>query len=343
MKAIVAHGPLDLRVDDWAAPDLAPDEVHVEIVYAGICGSDLHYHQHGRNGTYEIREPLILGHEVVGRIAAVGAHAGVDLPVGTPVAVHPATPTPAPGQTEGNGLNLTVGGTYLGSASTWPHTQGGMAETLPVTGDQLRPLPADLPLRRAALAEPLSIALHGVDRAKGLVEGARVLVCGSGPIGLLAVAALKRRGAAHVTATDLHARPLQIARAIGADATVQLGVDPAPEPESFDITVEAAGVLPSTVAAIGAARRGGTVIQLGILPKGDLGAPLSTIVSNELSYLGCQRFDIEMDEAIEILAESPELDAVVTDVFAADSAAEAFAKAADSAVSTKVLVAFQPE
>lgn len=339
MKAIVAHGPGDLRLDQVEEPLPGAGDVHVAIAYAGICGSDLHYAQHGRNGAYEIREPLILGHEVVGTVVAVGADV-TDVAVGQRVAVHPATPTPQRDSREGKGMNLTIGGTYLGSASTWPHTQGGMVEILAVSPDQIRFLPDGLPLRRAALAEPLAIALHGVDRAHDEIDGASVLVCGSGPIGLLTIAALLRRGAASVTATDLHAAPLAIARRIGADRTIQLGVDePAPD-EAFDVVVEAAGVIASTKAALAAARRGGTVIQLGILPKGDLGLPISTIVSNELAYLGCQRFDIEMDEAIEILAHAPELDAVVTDVFDADDAVVAFERARDSATSSKVLVSF---
>ncbi|MGO1769414.1 MAG: zinc-binding dehydrogenase [Microbacterium sp.] len=339
MRAIVVHGPKDLRVEERDPAPAAQGRVVVEIVYGGICGSDLHYHQRGANGSFVVREPLVLGHEVVGRVAEVGEGASDAPAVGTPVAVHPATPTPRPGQAEGNGMNLTVGGTYLGSASTWPHTQGGFIERLEVAPDQLRILPDDLPLLRAALAEPTAVALHGVDRVRHLIEGADILVSGAGPIGCLVVAALRRRGAGRITVTDLHERPLSVARAVGADETIRLGEAEAPN-EHYEIVIEAAGAVPSLVTALDKVRRGGAVVQLGILPQGELPVPLSELINHEITLYGSQRFDVELDEAVALLADDPSLDAVVTDVFDAADAEEAFARAADSAASTKTLVRF---
>ncbi|GAB3402410.1 L-idonate 5-dehydrogenase [Schumannella luteola] len=338
MRAVVARGAGDLVVTELPAPEVAADRLLVRIVYGGICGSDLHYAKDGRNGAYEIREPLVLGHEVVGVVESVGADAVTPQKVGDRVAIHPATPPPPPGGVEGAGVNTQPGGTYLGSASTWPHTQGGFTELLEVLPDQLRALPDELPLRRAALAEPLSVALHGVRRLGSVVEGAKVLVSGAGPIGSLAVAALKRAGAAHVTAADLQRAPLEVARRVGADAVVQLGVDPEPEPGSFDVVVEAAGVVPSLVSALERVRVGGTVLQLGMLPAGPLSVPIAGLIAREITLLGSQRFDIELDDAVRMLAEHPELDAVVSDEFTLDEVTEAFARAADSSRSCKVLL-----
>jgi len=338
MKAVVVHAAEDLRVEDIPAPELDPNEVLVSIVYGGICGSDLHYYQHGRNGSFVVKEPMALGHEVVGRIAAIGSEVEDGFMVGAPVAIHPARPAPWPGDEEGKGLNLHKGGSYLGSASTWPHTQGGFVETLSVQPQQLRLIPDGVPLRRAALAEPLAVALHGVDRAAGHIQGADVLVSGAGPIGCLVVAVLKRRGAKSVTVVDLQAKPLEVARAVGADVTLQIGVDELPEPESFGVIVEAAGVVPSLVSCLGWIARGGHLVQLGILPKGNLEVPLSDLIAREVTYYGCQRFDVEMDEAVEMIATTRSLDAVVTDVFAAEDSVAAFQRAADSSQSSKVLV-----
>ncbi len=339
MRAVMVHGAGDLRVAELEPPSLAPDGVLVDIAYGGICGSDLHYHQHGANGAFVVREPLVLGHEVVGTVAAVGSQVADAPPVGTRVAIHPATPTPLPGGADGTGLHLAAGGTYLGSASTSPHTQGGLVERLQVTAAQLRPLPAGLPLRRAALAEPLAVALHGVDRARPLLEGSDVLVSGAGPIGCLVVAALLHRGARRVTVCDLHARPLEVATAVGAHVALRVGTDPVPQ-ERFDIVIEAAGAVPSLRTALDAARRGGAVVQLGMLPKGELPIPMSDVITKELSLHGSQRFDVELDEAIAILAATPALDAVVTDVFPVSEAADAFSRAADSRASTKTLISF---
>lgn len=343
MKAVIAHGAGDLRVEEIAEPELPAERVSVGIVYGGICGSDLHYAKNGANGAYTIAEPLTLGHEVVGVVEAVGAAVDGGPPVGTRVAIHPATPTPKPGQTDGGGLNLAVGGTYLGSASTSPHTQGGFVGLLHVTPDQLRPLPEALPLARAVLAEPLAVAIHGVSRLGDRVRGARVLVSGAGPIGSLAVAALRAAGAATIVATDLQEFPLSVARAVGADTTVQIGADAPIESESFDLAVEAAGAVPSLVTCLDAVRRGGAVLQLGMLPAGPLPVPLAGLIAKEVALFGSQRFDVELDRAIELLATTPGLDAVVSDTFGIDAASEAFDRAADSSRSAKVVIAVGPD
>lgn len=342
MRACVAHGAGDLRVDDLPAPNVPEDEIAVRVVYGGICGSDLHYAQHGANGRYALREPLILGHEIVGLIDWIGPTAEGDYRVGEPVAVHPARPAPPAGTTVSTRLNVLAGGTYLGSASTDPHTQGGFAERVPVRPEQIRRLPTGLPLRRAALAEPLAIALHGIARAGRTIRGARVLVSGSGPIGCLTVAALAAQGASQIIATDLHEFPLRTAERAGATETVRMGVDEDPEPDSFDIVIESAGAVPSLNTALRAVRTGGAVVQLGILPKGPLGVELAPLISKEVSYCGSQRFDIELDEAIRLLHATPTLDAVVSHVYPLEKAGDAFAQAADSTTSSKVLLRIAP-
>ncbi|WP_193597132.1 L-idonate 5-dehydrogenase [Microbacterium sp. YJN-G] len=341
MKAVVVHAAGDLRVDELPVPDPGAGQVRVRIVYGGICGSDLHYAHSGRNGVYEVVEPLTLGHEVVGVVDRAGP--GVDVAAGMPVAIHPATPTPAVGAARGSGLNLAVGGTYLGSASTSPHTQGGFAEHLIVMEGQLRPLPAGLPLRRAVLAEPLAVAIHAVGLLGDRVQGARVLVSGAGPIGALAISALRAAGASHITAADLHRAPLRTALGVGADAVVQLGVDPALTDDSFDIVVEAAGAVPSLVTALRVVRRGGAILQLGILPPGDLSIPLASMVAKEVHLQGTQRFDSEIDEAIDVLAADEQIENVISHEFDIADAAEAFEHASDATRSAKVILGISPD
>ncbi|UOQ57867.1 L-idonate 5-dehydrogenase [Leucobacter allii] len=321
-------------------PLLESDGVLVRVAFGGICGSDLHYYRHGRNGIYELRSPLVLGHEIVGTIAEIAPGVPGDLLVGQAVAIHPAIPTPPPGGAAGHGLHLAPGGSYLGSASTVPHTPGGFAEFVRTTADQLRRLPEGLPLRRAALAEPLAVALHGVDRYEGDYAGKRVLVSGAGPIGCLAIAALRRRGAGEIVATDMWEEPLRVARMVGADEARRLGVDPPLADDAFDVVIEASGSPAATVSALRAVRRGGTIVQLGMLPDGELPVPLASLVSREVTLRGSQRFDVELDESVRILAHSEALDAVVSHVFPVEHARKAFETAADSRGSTKVLIEF---
>lgn len=338
MKAVVVHAAGDLRVD--TLPDLraAPDRVVVRVVYGGICGSDLHYAAHGRNGPYTVTEPLVLGHEVVGVIAQVGRDVPDAPAVGTRVALHPATPCAPCGAAAPTGLHLRPGGSYFGSASTRPHTQGGFVELLEVLPGQLRPLPAELPLRRAVLAEPLAVALHGVARLGERVRGAKVLVSGAGPIGALAVAALRHAGAAEIIAADLQDFPLTTAAAVGAAATVNLSRGGTVAESSFDMTVEAAGAVASLATALHAVRPGGAVLQLGMLPREPVPVAMSTVIAKELTLYGSQRFDTELDAALAVLAADPSFDAVLSHEFAVDAAPEAFGCAADPSRSSKTVL-----
>ena len=332
MRAVVIHGKDDLRIDEVPTPEPQDGQVRLRMAYAGICGSDLHYYYDGANGAFVVREPLIPGHEVSG---TVDLDPSGELAPGTAVTVHPATFGQPVKGLEGS-RHLWPGGSYLGSASTWPHTQGGMAEYLVVGRDMLRVLPAGLPLRRAALAEPLAVALHGIAVVGG-VEGADVLVSGSGPIGLLATFAAVAQGAASVTATDMLPGPLARAAALGATTTLRVGQDEVPT-SRFDVGLECTGVPAAISSTIRAVRLGGRIAQIGMLPAGAQPVELASYISKEISMHGCFRFDDEIDRAIELLAAHPEVDAALTHEMPAETAGEAFAVAKDSDASGKVLV-----
>ncbi|WP_127125755.1 L-idonate 5-dehydrogenase [Georgenia sp. SYP-B2076] len=337
MKAIVINGKLDLHEAEVPTPEPAAGQVRLRMAFGGICGSDLHYYNEGANGEYVVREPLVPGHEMSG---TVDLDPSGELAPGTPVTIHPATfGTPEPGLEDHR--HLWPGGSYLGSASTWPHTQGGMSEYLVVGRDMLRVLPETLPLRRAALAEPLAVALHGIAIAGG-VEGKRVLVSGSGPIGLLAAAAALAKGATEVVATDVLPGPLERARALGVHGTVQVGVEEIP-PMAFDVVLECSGVTAAISPALVGARRAGIVVQVGMVPNEARPINLAPLVSKELQLRGTFRFNDEIDEAITMLDATPAIEAVITHELAADRAVDAFAVAKDSAVSGKVIISLWQE
>ncbi len=326
------HGRRDLRCDDLPTPEPGAGQVRLRMAYAGVCGSDLHYYFDGANGAFVVREPMAPGHEVSG---VIDLDPSGTLAPGTPVTLHPATFGHC-----GRGLeqhpHLWPQGAYLGSASTWPHTQGGMVEYLVADLAMVRPLPAGLSLADAALAEPLAVALHGINVAGG-VEGARVLISGSGPIGLLAAAGALARGAESVTCTDVLPQPLERARALGVQRTLQVGVDEVPG-EAYDVVLECSGALPAINDALRCVRRAGVVAQLGMLPSGTQPFDLASVITKEVQVRGCFRFRDEIDEAIALLADSPSIASVVTHTFDADDAVAAFEAARDSARSGKVLV-----
>ncbi|MFE7443090.1 L-idonate 5-dehydrogenase [Streptomyces chartreusis] len=340
MLGCVIHGQGDLRVEELPVPLPGPGQALVAVRYGGVCGSDLHYWRHGGVGDFRLREPMLLGHEVVGTVVAYGDGASGPL-AGTAVAVHPATPCGRCPECADGRRNVCRDTRYLGSAARFPHVQGGFAARVVVRADQLRPLPAGLDLRRAALAEPLSVALHAVRRA-GDVAGRHVLVTGAGPIGCLVVAAAKAAGAASVTVTDLLPAALEYARAAGADTVVRADEpDDAGWPAEVDVAIEASGVAAGLDTCLRLVRRGGVVVQLGMLPPGQSPFAGNLVVSREIELRGAFRFDTEFDAALELLAVEGSFDGLVSAVVPVRRAEEAFALAADRSRSCKVLLDFE--
>ena len=333
MKALAIHGKEDIRWEDREVPTPGEGQVRLRVEYVGICGSDLHYYFHGANGEYTIREPLTPGHELSG---VVDLDPSGRLAPGTPVTVHPARFGPVVPGLE-NRPHLRSGGDYLGSAAADPHRQGGASELLIVEDHMIRVLPASLPLRRAALAEPLAVAIHAVNLAGG-IAGKRVLVIGAGPIGLLVVAAAVDAGAAAVGASDVRPEPLDRATSLGASEVSLVGRDTI-ENESYDVVFECSGVGVALTQAVRAARRAGTIVQVGMLPNADIGVNLAPMLAKELTIRGAFRFSTEIDDAVALLAASDTLDAVISHVLPASDAVQAFELARDSSASAKVLLA----
>lgn len=333
MRAAFIDAKDVLEVREVDVPQPGEGQVRLRVDFVGICGSDLHYYFEGANGEYAVREPLIPGHELSGR---VDLDPSGRFAAGTPVTVHPAR-FGAPSAGIEDEPHLWAGGSYLGSASTWPHTQGAMSEYMIVESDMVRMLPDELSIRRASLAEPLGVALHAAARV-GDLTGARVLVSGAGPIGLLAIVAAQERGAAHVTVSDVLPETLERASALGADRTIRVGVDDMPR-EEFDVVFECSGA-PVAISSAGVAvRKRGTIVQVGMVPNEPRPVNLAPIISKEVTLIGTFRFRDEVDAAVEVLARRDDVEAVITHEFPIADAARAFAVARDGRVSGKVVVA----
>ncbi|MCH6163740.1 L-idonate 5-dehydrogenase [Streptomyces marispadix] len=338
MRAVVVHGAGDLRVEERAAPRPRPGEVLVAMTHGGVCGSDLHYYREGAVGSFAVREPLTLGHEVVGRVAEDPTGT---LPPGTPVAVHPGTSCGSCRECRKGHPQVCRDARYLGSAATFPHTQGGFTGRLAVPAGRLRTLPPRLPLSRAVLAEPLAVALHALRRAGG-VTGARVLVNGAGPIGALTAGAARAGGAEEVWAGDVLEPQLHIAELAGAHTTVRIGRDTLP-PEHFDVVIEASGAPAAPATVMDAVARRGVIVQLGSPPAEPVRIPFAPLVAKEIAVRGTFRFEGELGAAVAMLASSDHLESVVTRTFPLEEAVEAMRTAADPAVPGKVVLLLDEE
>lgn len=339
VSALVAYSTGDVRVDNITLPTPADDEVVVRIAYGGICGSDLHYWKHGAAGQSILREPMVLGHEIVGIVETTAAD-GSGPAAGAPVAVHPARYGNSPERFPTERPNISAGVSYLGSAARLPHTAGGFAERVVLPARMLRELPEQLSLRTAAILEPASVAWHAVSRG-GDIAGKRVLVIGAGPIGALVVATAVARGAAEVIAVDLHELPLRIARDVGATCTIVATDADAVTAVDADVVIESSGSHRGLASAISGATRGGRVVMVGLLPDGNQPVPIATAITRELDLVGSFRFHNEMDEVIAAITDGTlRVDPVVTHEFPLDAALTALETAADATSSGKVLLRF---
>ncbi|TLS40486.1 L-idonate 5-dehydrogenase [Streptomyces montanus] len=339
MRAVVVHGPQDVRIDVRPCPVPGEGEVLLAMEWGGICGSDVAYWKHGASGTAALRHPLVLGHEVAGRVAAVGAGTGGRLETGQPATVHPAElvgdgrlPDRIAGRT-----NLYPEVRYFGSAAFDPHTDGGFSEYRVVRADRIRPLPEGVSTEHGALAEPLAVAMHAVHRA-GDIRGRTVLVNGAGPIGSLVVAAAKYGGAAAVIAADLSPPSLAVARAMGADETVDIAAGEV-LPTDVEVTFEASGAPAALGPVLRSTARGGTIVQVGNLPGAAVSAALGDLVTREITWIGSYRFVEEIDDALRAMREGLDVSPLITHRFPLAAAHEALSVAADPASgSSKVLL-----
>ena len=344
MEALVIHAPGDLRVEHLPTPDVQAGEVRVRVRTGGICGSDLHYWQHGGFGAIRLQQPMVLGHEVAGVIEAVGPGVA-GLAIGDRVAVNPSRPCGSCRFCQRGLQNHCLDMRYYGSAMRMPHVQGAFRQQMVIDARQAFKLAPSVTDGEGAMAEPFAVALHAVQRA-GPLLGQSVLVTGCGPIGAMAIIAARRAGAACVVATDVLAHPLRKAARVGADETHNLAEEPqalaryAADKGQFDVVFEASGNERALRTAFDVVRPRGIVVQLG-LSGGDLSLPFNMVVAKEFDLRGAFRFHEEFAIAVDLINRGlVDLNPLVSATLPYRDAGRAFALAADKSQSTKVLLSF---
>ena len=346
MKAIVCHAPEDLRLDTFATDAVGAHQLQVDVAYGGICGSDLHYFHHGGFGTVRIKEPMVLGHEVSGIVRSVGS-AVHHFTAGQRIAISPSRPCGQCQYCQKGQHNHCLDMRFFGSAMRFPHVQGAFRQSLVIDATQAHPLHDSLSLSLAALAEPLSVGLHAIQRA-GSVFGKQVLVTGCGPIGTLLIGALRRAGAARIVAVDIADKPLECARAMGADDTLNIATHPdalaplAINKGAFDVMFEASGNDRALRSGLDVVAPRGVIVSIGLGDDSTL--PLNQLVGKELELRGTFRFHEEFAVAVRFLNEGL-IDGrpVISHVMDFDDAIHAFELASDKSQAMKVQINFGAE
>jgi len=341
---LVIHAPTDLRLEEQDAGDVSPGQVMVRVSKGGICGSDLHYFNHGGFGTVRLKEPMVLGHEVAGTVVAV-ADDVTRVKVGDRVAVNPSRPCSRCKYCLEGLPNQCHDMRFYGSAMRNPHVQGAFRNVLLCDAVQCEKVADGVSLSLAALAEPFSVGLHGVSRA-GPLLGKRVLVSGCGPIGALAIAAARVHGAAEIVVTDVVDEPLVIARKMGANLAINAATDSSwvqrysADKGTFDVMLECSGNERALRDGLEVMRPRGVVVQLGL--GGDVSIPQNMVVAKELSICGSFRFHAEFALAVALINEGRvDLSPVITGSYPMADAVTAFQLAGDRKRAMKVLIDFE--
>lgn len=345
MKACVLHAAEDLRIEEGEVGSLGPSDVRVAVGSGGICGSDLHYYFHGRVGDIILRQPMILGHEVAGTVIEIGDQVS-HVSTGDLVALDPARTCGDCTYCNSGRESLCQNVLYFGSAMRMPHVQGAFCEEIIVEGRQCVKFATRVKPEIAAFAEPLSVALHAVNRAQH-VKGSKVLITGCGPIGALVVLAAANAGAKEIVVTDVAPRPLSVAAKIGASDTVNILDDGGKmsfyEENNgyFDVAIEASGNLAGMGNCLRALRPGGRLVQLGLLTHSDTDASLNKIVTKELEVVGAFRADKEFHDAVRHISDGTiDVSPVLSHRFPLSEVDQAFQVAVDRSQALKVQILF---
>jgi len=312
MLAVRFHGIKDVRCEDIEQVKAAPDQVLLDVIYGGICGSDLHIY---REGMFVAKIPETMGHEFIGRVESAPKGSGFepgDLVVGDPRV--PCGVCPACERQETHRC-AALG--FIGEVSP-----GGFAEYLAIKPEKLIKLQPEVNPKQGVLAEPLAVALHACHNiAAGNHE--RALVLGAGPIGLLIAYLLKKHcGLGHVSITDIDELRLQQGQHTGAD---ELLYNIAGSTASYDCLVDTVGVQNVLNTALAACAPGGSLYISAIYEQMPL-CDLNLLVGGELQLKGNNAYSFEdLQEAAQLLNSGVyDFSWLISDILSATRAAEAF-------------------
>ena len=292
MTTAVLYAPRDLRIEQRPVPNPSEGEVLVRILSVGVCGSDVHYYEHGRIADFVVRSPLVLGHESSGQIVEVGK--GVSRSrVGERVAIEPGEPCGHCGQCREGRYNLCPNIRFHGT----PPVDGTLSEFVAVKSELAYSVPDEISDNAAALLEPLSVGIWA-NRKAGTQTGTSLLIAGAGPIGLVTTMVARAAGATRIAVSDVNRNRLSAAVASGATETAVPGSDLAGE---FDAFIDCSGSTAAIGAGVRLVRPAGSVVLVG-MGADELRLPFGVVQQRELVITGTFRYANTWPTAIALAA-----------------------------------------
>jgi L-iditol 2-dehydrogenase len=341
MKAAVMKKPLEMTIEEVPVPELDADEVLVKVMAVGVCGSDIHYYEHGRIGRYVVEKPIILGHECAGIVAGLGS--GVDrFNLGDRVAIEPGVTCGRCEACKEGRYNLCPDVQFLAT----PPVDGAFVQYIKIRQDFVFSIPDELTFEEAALNEPFSVGIHAARRAK-LQPGSTVAIMGMGPVGLMAVVAAKAFGAREIIVADLETIRLEAAKKLGATHVINIREqDPVAQVKNItagrgvDAAFETAGNPRALQSALASIRRGGKMVIVGLPPQDEIPLNIPFIADNEADIYGVFRYANTYPQGITFLASRiSDVKLLITDRYPLEQTQEAMERArTNKSGSLKVMV-----
>ncbi|GGF98891.1 NAD(P)-dependent alcohol dehydrogenase [Paenibacillus abyssi] len=341
MRAAVMPQPFDIVIEERNVPEASGDEVLVKIMAVGICGSDIHYYEHGRIGPYVVEKPIILGHECAGIVAAVGDKV-TRFKVGDRVAVEPGITCGRCDHCKSGRYNLCADVQFLAT----PPVDGAFVQYIKHREDFLFPIPDGMSFETAALIEPFSVGIHAAKRA-GIKPGETVAIIGMGPVGLMAVVAAKAFGAGKIIVSDMEPVRLKAAIKLGAHHALDASKQDAAEVikdltggKGADVAFETAGHPHALKTALRSLCRGGRLSIVGLPPQEEIPVNVPSIADNEIDIYGVFRYANTYAQGITFISSGiADTDIMITDRYPLEQTKEAMERArTNKSGSLKVVV-----
>lgn len=325
-RAAYMTGINKMEIRDIEMPKLKDKDVMVELEYVGICGSDVHYLEHGKIGDFVVEGDFILGHECAGTVVEVGPKVE-GLQVGDRVALEP-------GQTCGQ-CEFCKSGRY----NLCPHVEflatppyhGCIMNYIAFPENMCFKLPENITSKEGALVEPLAVGIHAANQGN-VKMGDTVVILGAGTIGLVTLLACKAKGATDITVVDVIPKRLDFAKKLGATNVINgaqtdtlAELERLTDKKGAEVVIETAGSARTIAQTPYIVKNGGTIVLVGLAPQDIIEYNFAKIMAKEAQIKSVFRYRNIYPQAIKAISNGLiDVTGIVTHEFPFEETAKAF-------------------
>lgn len=320
MKVAVMTDIEKVEIIERDIPKIGDDDLLIRVEYVGVCGSDLHYYEHGRIGDFIVKYPFVLGHEVAGTVAEVGKNVTTHK-IGDRVALEPQITDPNSNFSKQGLYNLDENVIFFAT----PPVDGTFQEYVSHPAELCFILPENVSTLEGAMIEPLSVGLHAANKGEAGL-GQTAMITGTGCIGLTALLSLKAMGVSKIIVQDLSDNRLAKAKELGADYCINSSkdnvkeiIDKITENRGIDLGIETSGSQKAVETLMRVVKKGSTIVLVGYSASGEMTLPMSMALDKELTFKGIFRYRNTYPVAINALSKGQiDVKNLVTDIFEFD-------------------------